>query len=93
MKTNDSIATNGTLVPAMGNGEKARAVELIRLIQFDGGCLEDFRVLERVTGNPDVWVIFEALELEGFLPEKIFDLLCGNNEINNDNASLMASCA
>ncbi len=62
----------------MNENEKAKTVELIKRVQFDGGGSEDLKALEQATGNPNVWIIFDVLELEGFLPENILDLLLGN---------------
>jgi hypothetical protein len=64
----------------MNENEKAKTVELIKRIQFDGGSNEDLKALEQATGNPNVWVIFDELEMEGFLPEKVLDLLLGNKQ-------------
>jgi len=61
----------------MNAREKAVAVELIRRIQAQGGSPEDFRMLEWVTDNPDVWIAFDVLELEGLAPDKVFNLLSG----------------
>jgi hypothetical protein len=58
--------------------QKAEIIALIRRIQFDGGSNENLKELERATGNPDVWIIFDVLELEGMSPEKIYDLFCVN---------------
>jgi|GEM_PF-5273099 hypothetical protein len=57
---------------------RAEIIALIRNIQFDGGSNADYAALERATGNPDAWVIFDALELEGMLPEKIYELFFVN---------------
>ena len=62
----------------MNENERAKTVELIKRIQFGGGSSEDLKALEQATGNPNVWVIFDVLEMEGFLPEKVLDLLLGN---------------
>jgi len=64
----------------MNEDEKAKTVDLIKRIQFDGGSNEDLEALEQATGNPNVWVIFDELEMEGFLPEKVLDLLLGNKQ-------------
>ena len=60
--------------------EKGRtaAIDLIRRIQAYGGGLEDFIALEQATGNPDVRIVFDVLELEGFAPDKLYDLLAGH---------------
>lgn len=60
--------------------EKSKAIELIRSIQSGEGGNEERRALERATGIPNVWMIFDALELEGMSPDKIFNLICGNKE-------------
>jgi hypothetical protein len=65
----------------MFNSPRAEIVELIRRIQSGEGGSETLKALERVTGNPNVWIFFDVLELEGMSPDNIFDLLCGNNEI------------
>jgi hypothetical protein len=61
---------------------RTEIVELIRLIQSGEGGSKELKTLERATGNPNVWIFFDVLELEGMSPDKIFDLLCGNNEIS-----------
>jgi len=61
---------------------RSEIVELIRRIQSGEGGSEALKALERATHNPNVWVMFEVLELEGMLPEKIFDLICSDVEIH-----------
>jgi hypothetical protein len=68
----------------MNENEKAKTVELIKRIQFDGGSNEDLEALEQATGNPNVRVIFDELEMEGFLPEKVLDLLLGNKQFQSN---------
>jgi hypothetical protein len=75
----------------MNENEKAKTVELVRRIQFGKGSNEDLKTLERATGNPNLWIIFEALELEGFAPEKLFKLLGGNEEIQASKFTISAS--
>jgi hypothetical protein len=58
-------------------------VEMIRRIQFGKGGDEDFKALERATGNPDFRFIFDVLELEGMSPDKIFDMFCGDVKIHD----------
>ncbi|HEV2694021.1 MAG TPA: hypothetical protein VG347_14090 [Verrucomicrobiae bacterium] len=59
----------------MNETEKTEAIRSIQRIQAGTASEEDFQALERTTGNPDIWILFEALELEGFRPEKILNLL------------------
>lgn len=59
----------------MNEQGRTAAIELIRRIQAQGGSHDEFRALECATNNPDVWIVFDVLELESFPPEKIFDLL------------------
>jgi len=59
----------------MISSTRTEIVELIRRIQSGEAESKDFRALERATGNPNVWVYFDVLEIEGMSPEKIFDLL------------------
>jgi len=47
---------------------------MIRRIQSGEGGGEARQALERATGNPDVRIIFDVLELEGMSPDKIFEL-------------------
>ena len=63
---------------------QSEIIELIRRIQSGEGDSEMLKTLERATGNPNVWVIFDVLELEGMLPEKICDLICGYSAIPAD---------
>ncbi len=55
---------------------QAKIVELIRSIQSGEGGTEEFQALEQATRNPDVWIMFDVLELEGMAPDKIYDLFC-----------------
>jgi hypothetical protein len=57
--------------------KRAKIVDVIRTIQSGNGGWAEFNALERATGNPDIWIIFDAFELEGMAPEKIYDLFCG----------------
>jgi len=61
----------------MNRHGKTLAIELIRRIQADGGSHDEFKALEWATNNPDVWIAFDVLELEGLAPDKVFDLLAG----------------
>jgi hypothetical protein len=61
---------------------RAEIVELIRRIQSGEGGSKELEAFERVTGNPNVWVFFDVLELKGMSPDKIFDLLCGDNALS-----------
>ena len=63
--------------PAVNSFSRAEIVELIRRIQSGEGGGPELDALERVTGNPNVWAFFGALELEGMAPDKMFDLFCG----------------
>ena len=65
----------------MTNPSRSEIVELIKRIQSGEGDSEVFQTLERATGNPNVWVIFDVLELEGMMPEKIFELISGYHAI------------
>ena len=65
---------------------RAEIVELIKRVQSGEGGSEALEGIARATGNPNVWIIFDALELEGMLPEKIFDLICGNHELQGKAA-------
>lgn len=58
----------------MSANEKTKTIELIQNINSGRGDRLCFKELERLTGNPDVWVIFDELCLEGMSPEKIFDM-------------------
>ncbi len=60
---------------------RSEIVELIRRIQAGAGKNEDFRALEHATGNPNVWIFFDVLEIEDMPPEKIFDRLNLHSEI------------
>jgi hypothetical protein len=62
----------------MSEGEKLKAIKLIKRIQYDGGSREDFEELERVTGDTKFWYVFDEKELSGLLPEEILDLFCGH---------------
>jgi hypothetical protein len=53
---------------------RAEIVEQIRRIQSDECGGKELRALERATGNPNVWIIFNELETEGMSPDKIFDM-------------------
>jgi hypothetical protein len=53
---------------------RAEIIEMIRRIQSGEGGGEARQALERATGNPDVRIIFDVLELEGMSPDKIFEL-------------------
>jgi hypothetical protein len=65
----------------MNEAEKNRAVESIRRIQTGGASEKDLQTLEHATGNPDIWILFDALELEGFRPESILDLLVSPQQV------------
>jgi hypothetical protein len=54
---------------------RAEIVDLIRRVQSGAGNSEDFSALERATGNPNVWIFFDVLEIEDMPPEKLFDRL------------------
>jgi hypothetical protein len=62
----------------MSEGEKLKAIKLIKRIQYDGGRREDLDQLEQITGNSTHWYRFDELKLEGLLPEEILDLFCGH---------------
>ena len=59
-------------------------IELIKRVQSGEGDSEVLKALEQATGNPNVWVIFDVLELEGMRPDKIFDLITGYHAIPAD---------
>lgn len=65
----------------MNDNIKAKAVELIGCIQSGKAGSVEFKELERVTGMPNAWAIFDAYELEGMLPAKIFDMFFCDKEI------------
>jgi hypothetical protein len=65
--------------PGISSPTRAEIVELIRRIQSDGCDGKELRALERATGNPNVWIIFNELETEGMSPDKIFDLFFATN--------------
>jgi hypothetical protein len=69
-----------TFFNAMTTAARSEVIELIKLIQTGKGGNEAIKSIERATGNPNVWVIFDVLELDGMQPEKICDLICFNNE-------------
>lgn len=73
-----ALHLNTIKIGVMNEEEQANAVVLIRRIQLDGGSDEDLKALEQTTGNPNIRIIFDALELEGFLPVKLLSLLGGN---------------
>ena len=50
-------------------------MDLISRIQHGEGGNEDFKALEAATGNPNVQVMFDVLELDDMPPEKIMDRL------------------
>jgi hypothetical protein len=56
---------------------RAKIVGLIRTIQSGNGGWAEFNALALATRNPDIGIIFDAFELEGVAPEKIYDLFCG----------------
>jgi len=58
----------------MFSPNRSKIVELIRRIQSDGCDGKELRALERATGNPNVWVVFNELETEGMSPDKIFNM-------------------
>ena len=60
---------------------RTEIVELIRRVQSGEGDSDVLQTLERATGNPNVWVIFDELELEEMMPEKIFELISGYHAI------------
>jgi hypothetical protein len=60
---------------------RSEIVELIRRIQSGEGDNEVLKTLERATGIPNVWVIFDVLELEGMVPDKVFELISGYHVI------------
>ena len=72
----------------MSEGEKYRAIELIKRIQHDGGSRDDFEELERATGDSTFWYVFDELELEGIAPEKILDLFCGQYRSITNNIQI-----
>jgi hypothetical protein len=50
---------------------RAEIIELIRRIQSGEGGSEALTALELATGNPNVWIIFNELEIEEMPPEKV----------------------
>jgi hypothetical protein len=77
----------------MNEGEKLKAIKLIKRIQYDGGRREDFEELERVTGDSTFWYVFDEMELSGLLPEEILDLFSGHylSTTNNPRVSIANS--
>lgn len=69
----------------MSHSTRAEIIELIRRVQCGEGGGETLKALERATGNPNVWVLFDVLELEGMSPDKICDLLYGKRAIQAAN--------
>ena len=53
---------------------RSEIVELIKHVQSSGGDDEQLKALEHASGNPNVWIIFTNLELEGMSPANIFDM-------------------
>jgi hypothetical protein len=69
-----------TAIDVVKENDKAKAIELIRSIQSGKAGYGELKELERVTGIPNAWGIFDAYELEGMLPGKIFEMFFCNNE-------------
>ncbi len=84
-------ASKKSRILVMNTDEKAKTVELIRRIQSGTGSDEDLSALEKATGNPNVWTYFDAFELEGFSPEKLFILLGGKEETQIPDSTTTAS--
>ncbi len=61
----------------MSDSTRAKIVDLIRTIQSGKAGWAEFNALALATRNPDIWIIFDAFEIEGMAPEKICDLFCG----------------
>jgi hypothetical protein len=60
----------------MTNPTHEEMVDLISRIQQGEGGHDDLKALEAATGNPNVWIIFDFLELEDMPAETIFERLC-----------------
>jgi hypothetical protein len=58
----------------MSSSARAEMIDLISRIQTGEGGSEEIKALERATGNPNVWIIFNELEIDGMSPDKLFDL-------------------
>jgi hypothetical protein len=61
----------------MSDSTRAKIIDLIRTIQSGNGGWAEMNALALATRNPDIRIIFDALELEGMPPEKICDMFCG----------------
>lgn len=70
--TQDSLC-----IDCMPDLTHAKIVDMIRTIQSGNGGWAEFNALAFAMRNPDIRVIFDAFELEGMAPEKIYDLFCG----------------
>jgi hypothetical protein len=60
----------------MSNPTRKELVDIISRVQHGEGGNEDLKTLEAATGNPNVWIVFDVLELEDMAPETIFERLC-----------------
>jgi hypothetical protein len=60
--------------------QKARTIELIKSIQAGEAGSKEMNELERVTGFVNAAAIFQAYELEGMLPGRIYDMFFSNDK-------------
>jgi hypothetical protein len=63
------------------NSEKIKSIELIGRILSGQGGTNDLKALERITGNKDVWVMFDVLELDGMSAEQVFNVFFSEEEV------------
>lgn len=64
-----------TTAQSTANLTREQAIDLIRRLKSGEGGHEELKALERATGNPNIWVVFDALEINDASAETLFDRL------------------